>query len=366
MQMLAVIVDILKIIGIILLCIIATLLIIILLVLFCPWRYCVDVKKEEKLTGKAAVSWLLVLLRAEVIYQGAVNLRIRVLGIPVYDKLKREVKAAERQEKAAAKEQKRERKTKDKKKSDGGEQAAQPDIAAASVEEDGLTENIPLETASTQTASTQTASTQSASTQIVSSENDLHKKESTIKEPGKDAKNGKSRQKSKKVWWEFPQYFFELLMGWAEKLLEMLLSLPELIEGPVERLEKKIASIIGKVEYYTKLFQKKGSKWVLDFLKLRIFKVLKHIRPRNARIDLYYAADDPAKVADMMAYYGMALPWLPKHTNFTAELGEPKLEGSIRIKGRICLIVLLWHGLAIWLNKKVKTFLKLFKEGQKI
>lgn len=351
MQMLAVILDILKIIGIILLCIIAALLIIILLVLFCPWRYCVDVGKEEKLTGKAAVSWLLVLLRAEVIYQGAVNLRIRVLGIPVYDKLKREAKAAERQEKAAAKEQKRERKTKDKKKSDGGGQAAQPDIAAASVEEDGLTENIPLETASTPS---------------VSSENDLHKKESSIKASGKDAKNGKSRQKNKKVWWEFPQYFFELLMGWAEKLLEMLLNLPELIEGPTERMEKKIASVIGKAEYYTKLFQKKGSQWVLDYLKLRIFKVLKHIRPRNARLDLYYAADDPAKVADMMAYYGMALPWLPKHTNFTAELGEPKLEGSIRIKGRVCLIVLLWHGLAIWLNKKVKTFLKLFKEGQKI
>lgn len=351
MQMLAVILDILKIIGIILLCIIAALLIIILLVLFCPWRYCVDVGKEEKLTGKAAVSWLLVVLRLEVIYREAVNLRVRVLGIPVYDKLKREAKAAERQEKAAAKEQKRERKTKDKKKSDGGEQAAQPDIAAASVEEDGLTENIPPET---------------ASTQIVSSDNDLHKKESTIKDPGKDAKNGKSRQKNKKVWWEFPQYFFELLMGWAEKLLEMLLNLPELIEGPTERMEKKIASVIGKAEYYTKLFQTKGSQWVLDYLKLRIFKVLKHIRPRNARIDLYYAADDPAKVADMMAYYGMALPWLPRHTNFTAELGEPKLEGSIRIKGRVCLIVLLWHGLAIWLNKKVKTFLKLFKEGQKI
>lgn len=359
--MLAVILDILKIIGIILLCIIAALLIIILLVLFCPWRYCVDVKKEEKLTGKAAVSWLLVLLRAEVIYQGAVNLRIRVLGIPVYDKLKREAKDAERQEKAAVKEQKKERKTTEKKKSDGGEQTAQPDIAAASVEKDGLTENMPPETASTQSTSTEIASTQ-----IVSSEKDSQKIASTIEDSGKDAKNGKSRRKNKKVWWEFPQYFFELLMGWAEKLLEMLLNLPELIEGPTERLEKKIASVLGKVEYYTKLFQKKGSKWVLDYLKLRIFKVLKHIRPRNARINLYYAADDPAKVADMMAYYGMALPWLPKHTNFTAELGEPKLEGSIRIKGRVCLIVLLWHGLAIWLNKKVKTFLKLLKEGQKI
>lgn len=346
MQMLAVIVDILKIIGIILLCIIATLLIIILLVLFCPWRYCVDVKKEEKLTGKAAVSWLLVVLRLEVIYREAVNLRVRVFGIPVYDKLKREAKAAERKEKEAAKRQEKEAKTKDEKESDGADQASQPEMTAAAVDENKLTEIAPSE--------------------ISSSENDEQKTALTKKDSGEHTKKGKSRRKSKKVWWEFPQYFFELLMGWAEKLLEMLLSLPELIEGPVERLEKKIASIIDKVEYYTKLFQKKGSKWVLDFLKLRIFKVLRHIRPRNARINLYYAADDPAKVANMMAYYGIALPWLPRHTNFTAELGEPKLEGSIRIKGRICLIVLLWHGLNIYLNKKVKTFLRLLKEGQKM
>lgn len=346
MQMLAVIVDILKIIGIILLCIIATLLIIILLVLFCPWRYCVDVKKEEKLTGKAAVSWLLVVLRLEVIYREAVNLRVRVFGIPVYDKLKREAKTAERKEKEAARRQEKEAKTKDKKESDGEDQISQPEMTAAAVDENKLTEIAPSE--------------------ISPSENDAQKTALTKKDSEGDTKNGKSRRKSKKVWWEFPQYLFELLMGWAEKLLEMLLVLPELIEGPVERLEKKIASIIDKVEYYTKLFQKKGSKWVLDFLKLRIFKVLRHIRPRNARINLYYAADDPAKVANMMAYYGIALPWLPRHTNFTAELGEPKLEGSIRIKGRICLIVLLWHGLNIYLNKKVKTFLRLLKEGQKM
>lgn len=343
MQMLAVIVDILKIIGIILLCIIAALLIIILLVLFCPWRYRVDVRKEEKLTGKAAVSWLLVVLRLEVIYREAVNMRIRVFGIPVYDKLKREAKTAERKEKAAAKGQV---KTTDKKESDGVDQVSQPEMTAAAVNENKLTEIAPSE--------------------ISPSENDAQKTALTKKDSEGDTKNGKSRQKGRKVWWEFPQYFFELLMGWADKLLEMLLSLPELIEGPVDRLEKKIASVISKVEYYTKLIQKKGSKWVIDFLKLRIFKVLKHIRPRNAKINLYYASDDPAKVADMMAYYGMALPWLPRHTNFTAELGEPKLEGSIRIKGRVCLIVLLWHGLNIYLNKKVKTFLRLLKEGQKL
>lgn len=350
MQMLAVIVDILKIIGIILLCIIAILLIVILLVLFCPWRYCVDVRKEEKLTGKAAVSWLLLILRIEVIYQETVNLRIRVLGIPICDKLKREAQAAAREEKAAAKEQKKNKATSDVDDAGGSEQKLQPDITAASVDQkkNMLTDGGTLE--------------DEMAGNPVSSE--VGKAEETAASE-KHTRNKRVRQKSGKVWWEFPQYLFELLMGWAEKLLEMLLSLPELIEGPVERLEKKIASVISKVEYYTKLFRKKGSKWVIDFLKLRIFKVLKHIRPRNAKINLYYSADDPAKVANMMAYYGMALPWLPRHTNFTAELGEPKLEGSIRIKGRVCLIVLLWHGLSIYLNKKVKTFLRLLKEGQK-
>lgn len=335
MRILAVIIDILKIIGILLLGIVTVLLTVILLVLLCPWRYCVDVKKEKKLTGKAVVSWLLHILRVEVIYLEAVNIRIRVFGIPVYDKLKREARVAAKAEKAAAKKQRKSRGSDqnsaqnkedtapDLQDSGGEKPAPRPDITAASVEQ---------------------------------------------KENPQDGhpRDKKSRRKTGKVWWEFPQYFFELLMGWGQRLLEMILFLPELVGGPMERLEKKIVSAAARVEYYIKLLQKKGSKWVIDFLKVRIFKVLKHIRPRNSRIDLYYAAEDPAKVADMMAYYGMALPFLPKHTNFTAELGAPKLEGSVKIKGRVCLIVLLWHGLSIYLNKKVKTFLKLLKEGQKI
>lgn len=328
MQMLAVIVEILKIIGIILLSIIAVLLTVILLVLFWPLRYSVNVGKKEKLTGKVVVSWLLHIFRAEIIYQEVVNLKIRVFGLPIYDKSKREKQAEDRREKETAKEQNKAEKASDQNASGVDEQKLQPDMTAASVEED----DEPLE--------------------------GLQNKDASQKEHTEFSRKHKKRGK---IWWEFPQYLFEMLMEWAEKLLERLLFLPEYVEGPTERLEKKIVSVIDQVEYYTKLLQKKGSKWVIDFLKIRIFKVLNHIRPRNSRIDLYYAADDPAKVADMMAYYGMALPFLPRHTNFTAELGEPRMEGIIKVKGRIFLIVLLWHGLSIYHNKKVKTFLKLLK-----
>lgn len=397
MQMLAVVADILKIIGIILLCIIAILLAVILLALFCPWRYCVDVRKEGKLTGKAAVSWLLHILMAEVIYCDAVNLRIRVFGIPVYDKSKREARAAEKEkaakerkaraEEKAAKKRKTERdqearqreETAPKPPDTEGNQQPQPDMTAASVDAEtpaegqyvqdnegqGRNENVQDRIAQDRNVHNEKLKDKITQDQNVRKE-DVQDKTAQGKNIRKEKDQDKTvRRKNGKVWWEFPQYFFELLMEWAQKLLEMLLFLPELIEGPVEELEKKILSVVDQAQYYMKLLQKKGSKWVIGFLKIRIFKVLKHIRPRHSKIDLYYAADDPAKAADMMAYYGMALPFLPKHTNFTAELGEPRLEGTIRIKGRVCLIVILWHGLSVILNKKVKTFLKLFKEGRK-
>lgn len=352
MQMLAVVADILKIIGIILLCIIAILLAVILLVLFCPWRYCVDVRKEGKLTGKAAVSWLLHMIMAEVIYCDAVNLRIRVFGIPIYDKLKREARAEEKEKAAKERKARAEEKAAKKRKAERDQETRQREETAPKLSDtDGNRQPQPDMTAASVNSETP------ADAQYIQDNEGQDRNE--------NVQDKTVRRKTGKAWWEFPQYFFELLMEWAQKLLEMLLFLPELIEGPVEELEKKILSVVDQAQYYTKLLQKKGSKWVIDFLKMRIFKVLKHICPRHSKIDLYYAADDPAKVADMMAYYGMALPFLPKHTNFTAELGEPRLEGTIRIKGRVCLIVILWHGLSVILNKKVKTFLKLFKEGRK-
>lgn len=362
MQMLAVIADILKIIGIILLCIIAILLAAILLALFCPWRYCVDVRKEGKLTGKAAVSWLLHILMAEVIYCDAVNLRIRVFGIPIYDKLKREARAAEKEKAAKERKTRAEEKAAKKQKAEQDQETRQREETAP---------KLPDVEGNRQPQPDMTAASADAETPMEGQDINVRNEEVQDKITqekiiqNEEIQDKTVRRKYGKVWWEFPQYFFELLMEWAQKLLEMLLFLPELMEGPVEELEKKILSAVDQAQYYTKLLQKKDSKWVIDFLKMRIFKVLKHIRPRHSKIDLYYAADDPAKVADMMAYYGMALPFLPKHTNFTAELGEPRLDGTIRIKGRVCLIVILWHGLSVILNKKVKTFLKLFKEGRK-
>ena len=76
---------ILKVIGIILLVILALLLTAVLLILFVPVRYRADVLFEGKPDGEAAVSWLLHLVRIRVSYHEHADVSGRVLWFKLFD-----------------------------------------------------------------------------------------------------------------------------------------------------------------------------------------------------------------------------------------------------------------------------------------
>ena len=348
--MLATILYILKIIGIVLLCILGFILVVVLLVLLCPWKYCIDVSKEAQLAGRVRISWLFYFLIADVLYQEGVNIRLRVLGIVVYDQQRRERKAAEKAEKEAAKKNKKRR---------------QPQLTAAGTSEDSdqKSSEESYNPKGVQVTKVEQSFTEKLnSTEKPNSTEGQDPKERTdVKE--QDSQDGQKKKKHR-VWWEFPQFFFELIIDWIEKAVDFLFRLPDILNDWAEHLEEKIEDLIDKYDYYTNLLQKKGSIWVLSFLKNEIFAILKHICPKRSKINIAYANEDPAAVANMMAYYGMAMPFLPRHTTFTAELGESKLEGTIKVKGRIFLVFILWHGLKVFFNRKVRMFIKLLKREE--
>ena len=80
----AVFLSVLRIIGIVLLCILAAILLMILLVLFVPFRYRVDAGKEDKLHARARVHWLLYFVIVDLLYDDGINMRLKILGIPFY------------------------------------------------------------------------------------------------------------------------------------------------------------------------------------------------------------------------------------------------------------------------------------------
>lgn len=109
--MITVLLTILKIIGIILLCVLLTFLCVLLLVLFVPVRYRIEAVRRE---GEEApfrvalrVTWLLHILNAAFCYPGEDGLRVRVLGFRIFPPRQKETeprddKTEDMQEEAAA------------------------------------------------------------------------------------------------------------------------------------------------------------------------------------------------------------------------------------------------------------------------
>lgn len=310
--MLAVFLSVLKVIGIILLSVLLFVITLLLLLLFWPFFYKIDIQKQESFKGVAKVSWLLHLVVAEAVFSDGFNLKIKLLGIPIYDKKKKEEGTTDK--KVTDKEvTEKEVFAKKEKKSEDFELFEPPEAKKIS------TENIPL------------------------------------KEPAIELKvKKKSNNASKKS-------FAEKLSELWEKLLDFLDGLPDRIDEFCSKIEEKLDSIAETIAYYDCLFAKKGTARVIEFCKKEILLILKHLKPYKVKIDVDHAAEDPEKVAKMYQYYGMALPFLPKNTQFSSDFGEDKMDFVVNMTGCFFLFYLVFHALKLILNKKVKKFIKLVK-----
>ncbi|MBR5421251.1 MAG: hypothetical protein IK115_08910 [Lachnospiraceae bacterium] len=323
--------TILRVTGIVLLCILAFVILLLLLLVFWPYPYRADVKKDESLKGRVRLRWLVFFLIADLLYEGDMNLRIRILGIPVYDKKRKAEKAAQKEEKRRKKEEaeaaKKKKPKKDEEKPSGEDKPEELKEKASSADTEKPSGDKPSE--------------------------DKPRKE---KAPG-EKKEEPERKES----------LFERAEKAFEKILDFLEELPDKLDEGTDKLVEKLEGAFEKLEFYIHLLESSGTAWVIEYVKKRVIGILKSIRPTRLDAAISVKNEDPATVAKVYEYYALSLPlWLALKGNVTveAEQDQSELRGEVHLKGRILLFQLLWHAGLLLLNKKVKTFLKLLKNGK--
>ena len=357
----AVFLTVLKIIGIVLLCILGVLLLLILLLLFWPFFYSVEAAKTEEITAKARVTWLLHLIVVEVIWQKGLNKRLKILGIPVYDQKRKEAKAAAKAEKekkkAEAKAAIEDKKKEDQKenKEDNGDDLKE-ELSGGNTEEQKTAEDL---NASEKTEEDNVTGTSSADQELSSDENGAFEE----KVPGENNKEKKKKKKS-----------FDDFICWLEKkwdqFMDFLDRAPDKLADWLEFLPDKTEELIETIEYYDRLLNSEGTEWVIDYVKDHGGKLLFHVLPYRTDGTLDYCDEDPENVAKIYEYQAFALPVLDKicgrhgHFDILALQDEKKVHLTIKTKGRLFLIYLAWHGGCLVLNKKVKAFLKRLKREE--
>lgn len=314
--MTGIILKILMVIGILLLVLLGLALGVLLLVLFVPIVYRVSGSMDgEKKELKAKVRWLFGLLRADGCYPEPGRFTVKLLWKTLYD-------SGQDNEKPKMNQRKK----------DGEERAGAKDP-------DGE-QNIPESRAENETAGTENSpelpvAPESASESSGSGQNEGQ----NGTEKGDPASENTVTQQ---------------LQGRFQK-----------IKYTIQDKYDKIKNIWENISYYAESLREENTQALWGHAKIRLFKILKSIRPRHVQADILFGADSPDTTGYAFGLYSMLSPYLGTKVCLTPDFTRAVLEGRFVISGHITTFVILWNALKVVFDKKLHLFIKRMKAGRK-
>ncbi len=363
----AVILTILKIIGIILLIAVGIVLFLLLVILFWPIRYELDGDIREaapdhpeeplaaRVTVRAKVSWILRLVRGIFVYpkkegdRDAVHVFFAFLQL--YPRRKKRIRFGRRRRRRApaARKEKDARLTGQREddvqtedspeKSPSGRDTEESDRKTTGCDDKGSFSDEGTEAGDSEVPEKQTE----AEGMDVSPENGQN---------GKTGKNtdrrtdhaGDDRKRRRHV--PFTKRVERLRRGFVT-----LSGKPELA---AKKIYYTISGFCDKVRKVRAWSQSQSLSRAKQLLLNEARRVLRHLIPRKCRVALRYGAEDPKQTADIYGMICACYPVLSDHVEFTPVFDEETLSGTIRIRGRVVLFVLVFAFLRCYLSRDVR------------
>lgn len=287
--MLHILILILKIIGIIIAVILGILLLLIAIFLFAPVHYEVQGRCDGdlgSLKGKVQITWLLKLIRADILYKnGKMKWRLRLAWIKRGNtgtgKKQKEVQTLQKQvEKAEISEMKEAEKTE----IFGTEEEEAPQTVRQKSARDPKSEKR-------------------------KTENGIPEKEKSVD----SEKNGS---------------FYQRILAWIQK-----------IKCTFRKLCDKIKALSGKKEKLEEFLRDEVHKGAYHKCKKEIFRLMKHLKPKKADVRIVYGFDDPYYTGQALAVFSVLYPFVGGCISVTPDFEHQVLKGSAYLKGKIYL----WH-----------------------
>lgn len=345
--MLHVLLIILKILGILLLCMVGLLLLLAALVLFVPIRYRIKASKADTIEGimadkeqkpalteslyaRVKVTWLLHLLSMTLQYQGELLCKIRVFGIVIYDLSKREEKARKREEKQQRKDGKP---NKRKRRTETQEQEEEQNQETCNERQEPLLDQTDT------TADKRTAKETDAPLQI----------EQTQKKTTKASLTDKIKQ------------FILKIKEFFSKILQFLRN----IRYTFTAFCDKIKGVFYQAAYYKEILEKEETKLAFAVCKKQLGRLLKHLKPSEFQAQIRFGLEDPAATGQIVSVYSMLYPFLGEQVHILPDFEHRVLEGSLAVKGRVTAFILLRTAWILYFDKNIKYLLHRLKKEDK-
>jgi hypothetical protein len=337
-SVLHVLLTLLKILGITILIILAILLAVLLLVLFVPVRYkAKGIFEGKNIDAGVNVTWLFNFLhfRAAYKYSEPLHLRLRVIGIPIYDNLKRGKKPVDEEDDFSQYEP-----IDNSERDKASEKANKP----ADEDDDDFSSYEPIKTADTQ-------------------EDDTPEEDKP--ENGKNSETSQSDNKTitdTKVFTETDENSNKgkVLL---DKIVDKIKSIYSKIKFTVEKIYGIIKKVKANFDYYVKLINLESTKAALRKCKKQIVKILKLLCPRKYKVNLHLGFEDPSTMGEVLAIWGMLYPFHMGKIDIRPEFDTAVMEGNFNVKGRICVVSIIKAACILYFDKDIRLLIRRLKRS---
>lgn len=138
--------------------------------------------------------------------------------------------------------------------------------------------------------------------------------------------------------------------------------------GPLRKIEKTAEALedtLENVRYYLDLLQDNDTRILLGNGLGRLLRILKGILPGKLSLTLQFGTGAPDTTGYLYGLYCMLLPALGKNTRVTPCFEEKCLEGELSFGGHVTGWVLVYHILAVLLDKRLRPLIHKLKHGRK-
>ena len=326
--MLHVLLLILKITGIVIACILGLVILIVAAVLFVPVRYKADADYHGEFKAHAKMSWLGI-LRVLVSYDEELAIKAKALFITIYSN-------NDNKEKSSKHKKSEKKKLK---------QPEEKNIFSVNDEEaKKLTENEEKP----QIKMAEAVSDTKEDTQAVKNNvEDIKESAESLKETVSEDESGDTQKKS----------FFDKVKDKCFVIYTKIKEIIKLIKDTVKKVSGAADRLKEKVSKAKEFVTDEDNKALFHFFVEQLKALIKVIRPKKYRINARLGFEDPATMGKVLAYISIFYGMSGVDLSLEPVFGENVKEGSIFLKGNICIFSVLLIALRVYRNEQFKKFI---------
>ncbi|WP_205027765.1 DUF2953 domain-containing protein [Anaerosacchariphilus polymeriproducens] len=126
----------------------------------------------------------------------------------------------------------------------------------------------------------------------------------------------------------------------------------------VRKFCDKIRMLINTCQEYKDIWNDEKVKLAIHKIKEQFLYFLKHCKPKKFKMYLHFGLEDPALTGQVLGGISLFYPLFHKNISVIPNFEHSILEGSIFVKGRVQVFVLLKIFIRLYWNKNIKYALR--------